>query len=69
MLFATVLVGAIAVLFAQGYSLPEGLIAGIRNLPISNPWFLGISAYVGLMLFLGCALFLIPRDDIEELET
>ena len=69
MLAMTVLVGVIAVLFAQGYSLPESLIESIRNLPIRNPWFIGIGGYVGLMVFLGCALFLIPRDDVEELEA
>ena len=64
-LIATVLVGAMVVLIAQGFVLPAGLVDFFKNLPFRNPWFIGISAYAGLMLFLGCCLFVLPRDDAE----
>ncbi len=62
-LVATVLLGAMVVLIAQGFALPAGLVEFLRNLPFRNPWFIGISAYAGLMLFLGCCLSVIPRED------
>jgi hypothetical protein len=69
MMVTTVFVGVVAVLFAQGYSLPGNLIEGVRSIASQSPLFLGITVYLGLMVFLGCCLFLIPREDRSELET
>jgi hypothetical protein len=66
MMVMVVFVGVLAVLFAQGYPLPTNVLKDIGSFVVRSPLVLGIMAYVGLMVFLGCCLFLIPREDDSE---